>query len=394
MGFVDMAVGTGFFILFLSIVLMIAIQHFVRNPAAITVEEYRERAISMFEDFFTSRGVPSDWEETGTPPSELGVLKTIYVRPVLVEETKDVTRQDEPVILNLVTDEECDGDIWNNTIRIYDSSITETAFELVNPVECPSAQYINESYVRFKVNISQGDEKIFFIYYHEDNTTTAPNRTIGSYSTSVWLPNDGDGWSDSDSSWSRYGGGSGSVTTNSTTKMRGSLSVKINGTFDNSTLGLQYDPGSLINGVSNGWYIDSWVYCNDISGISAINVSVKDTDETIMASIDSSNLESGKWYHLERELDSAFWSNWTSFDASNGIDSISFYMVNSSAGLDRELLVDEVHFEVKPLEVTVFPEEVEQVVSSKKIDALTDLDYEQLRDALGEDYRFRIEIIE
>jgi len=67
-------------------------------------------------------------------------------------------------------------------------------------------------------------------------------------------------------------------------------------------------------------------------------------------------------------------------------------MINSSAGLTRQLKVDELHFELQPLVVTAFPEKVEEVVSRKKIDALYNISYIELKDITGEDYKFRIVI--
>jgi hypothetical protein len=55
--------------------------------------------------------------------------------------------------------------------------------------------------------------------------------------------------------------------------------------------------------------------------------------------------------------------------------------------------VDEVHFELEPMDIKKFPEEEEIVISQKKIDALNNLTYSELRDVTGEDYRFRIEIV-
>ena len=69
-------------------------------------------------------------------------------------------------------------------------------------------------------------------------------------------------------------------------------------------------------------------------------------------------------------------------------------MLNSTPAITRQLKVDEFHFELEPLEVKAFPEDIEEVVSNKKISALRNLTYEHLREVIGEDYRFRIEIME
>ena len=392
MSYVDLAVSIGVFLFFMALVIGLSIQYFVKVPVGISIEEYREAAINMFERFFSTSGTPADWEDTDNVPSELGLTKSIYKIPITIEEPGTATRTDEPAIVNLVFDEDCSNISWNNTVRVYDSNLNEHEYELVNPVVC-SSQFLNESYIRFKVNISQSEEKSFLVFYSEDNGIPGANYTV-SYSTSSWVPSSGDSCSEATTSWSLYGGSSASPETNSTVKMRGAASVQINDTFDSKKLGLKYEPGSAITSVSNGWYIDSWIYVDDLSSVASVNVSISENGDTIITSISSSSMSSGLWYHFEKNLSSSEWEDWSTFDASNGIDNITFYMVNSTADITRQLKVDEVHFELRPLVVKSFPEEIEGVIAMKKLNALNNLTYDQLRDVTGEDYKFRIEIVE
>jgi hypothetical protein len=390
MSYVDLAIGLAFFLFFLSLVLILAIQQFVEIPTELTIEEFRERAVVLFEEFFSTMGVPGDWEDSEAAPSELGLATIIYRIPITVKERGTSDRTDEPVVVRLFFDDECLNNAWNDTMRVYDSNLTEHKYELVNPVFC-SGQLLNESYIRFKANVSQSQEEVFYVYYSDDNEIPGPIFTIN-FSTDGWMPPGGDIWSESITFWSRHGGDSVTAQT-STTKMRGIVSIEIQDIFDNEKLGLKYDPASSIVGISNGWYIDAWIYVDDLAGISAVNVSISDGSDTIVSSISSSSMDSAAWYHFERNLTSSQWESWTTFDASNGIDNIIFYMVNSSAGLTRQMRVDEVHFELEPMDIKKFPEEEEIVISQKKIDALNNLTYSELRDVTGEDYRFRIEIV-
>ena len=392
MSYVDIAVGIGLFLAFFAVVLVLSVQRFVSVPAASAMEEYRAKAISMFESLFSTGGTPTNWESTPLAPSELGLTTTIYKFPVTIEEPDISDRQNEPVIAKLEFDEECSNKTWNNTIRTYSSTLNETGFEFSNPVIC-SSQYLNESYVRFKVNISKGEKKIFYIYYSEDDGIPGPNYTM-TYSTASWVPASGDSWTEAAelSNWYIYGGAGASPSTNSTFKMRGATSIQIKDTFSSaSKLGITYNPASTISGVSNGWYLSAWLYVDDMSNLAAVNASISDGSETITANV-TGDMTDGEWYHLERNLSSSQWAGWSSFNASKGIDSITFFMVNSSAGLTKQLKVDELHFGLRPLEVVAFPEETEKVVSRKKIDALNNLTYDELKEAIGEDYKFRIEI--
>jgi hypothetical protein len=391
MGYVDMAVGTAFFLFFLAMVLMITTQYFIRFSGIMTISEFRDAAVRLFNMFFRTKGIPKDWEETGLPPAELGMMDFLYVRPVLLKENANVTRFNEPVIANVVFDEECDNSTRNNTVRLYEANLTNLKYEYVNPVMCPG-HFINETYIKFNINISRLETKILYFYYTDVEAFPYANFT-SNYSNANWKPNSGDSWTESATSWSRYGGASGSAQTNDTIKISGNQSVKINGTFDNNTLGLIYDPSGFIAGLNNSWHIDAWIYLDNLSGVAAVNVSISETNDTIMTNISANALTGGKWYHFERKLNDTHWEGWGSFNASNGIDNISFYMINSSGGINRGIYVDDLHFEVEPLEVKVFPEEMRQVVSDRKIGALENLTYEDLREIIGEDYRFRIEII-
>jgi hypothetical protein len=168
--------------------------------------------------------------------------------------------------------------------------------------------------------------------------------------------------------------------------------VQTEGEFDANDLGLIYNPAGTINGINDSWYFDCWFYVNDTGGLSSVNISLTDTSDTIFTSVDASMVSSGEWYHFEKELDSGFWDDWTTFDSSNGIDSISIFMVNSTPVTSKQLIVDEVHFEIAPIESDVYSESVERVVSYEKRTVLSNFDPETVSYSIGDEYRFSVEI--
>jgi hypothetical protein len=392
MGYIDMAVGTAFFLFFLAMVLLITIQHFVRYTGVMTITEYRDEAIKLFNMFFGTKGIPSDWEETEIAPSELGLIDVVYVKPILVRETSNLNRQQEPVIVNVVFDHNCENTARNNTVRLYQSNLTVVSYEFVSPLMC-SGDFLNETYIRFNVTVGQNEDRVFFLYYsNEENVPPANYSPV--FNTSGWVDSTGDAWTESTTSWSRVGGVSNSPETNGTTKMRGDYSVQIKDyASSNNTIGLLYNPGSPITGVSNGWYIDAWIYLDDVTNVSAISVNVSETNETITTNISTGSLINNKWYHFERKLNNTYWEGWETFNATKGIDNVSFYMINNTPGIVRQIKLDELHFEIEPLYMKVFPTESRDIVSDKKLSALENLTYEDLRYIIGEDYRFRIEIV-
>jgi len=388
MSYVDVAVGIGMFILFFGLVLMLSINYLARTPiGGIVITEIREKAIKLFKQFFSTAGTPSNWEETGEIPSELGLITTIYRIPIAAEEKNVSGRVNEPVTIKLTFDDDCVNKAWNNTVRIYDENFNETEYELAKQVFCTS-QFLNESFVTFKVNISKNENKNFYVYYSNDSGIPSKNYSL-TFSTGGWSPTNGDSWTEAKTYWNSYGS-SGSIDTNCTEKWRGNASIQISGTFASNSLGLEYNPTSLITGINNSWYISAWLYVDDMTGLNGVNVSISDGSNTIETRI--TDVTSETWYHFERELSSSKWDGWSTFNASKGIDFIRFYMTNSTAGITGVEKVDELHFELKPLEIKDFPEQSVAVVSRKKVEALNNISYEQLREITGEDYKFRIEI--
>ena len=389
MSYVDMAVGLGFFLFFLAIVLMLSIQHFVEGPATMRIEEYREAAVRYFNQFFGTGGAPSDWESTGETPSKLGLMSTIYKIPITVEEKAGSARTNEPVAAKLTFDDACSNVAWNTTIRLYNSDLNITSYEAVNQVPC-SGNMLNESYIRFNANVSQGEKKLYYIFYTNDSEVAAPNYSM-SYSVSTWSPTSGDAWTDGTSPLAVYGGSVGSAVASSNVHLIGTYSVGVNGGFDATKLGLQYNPTGVFSGVSDGTYVDAWIYVNDTTDLSNVTVLLNDGSESITYAIPASSLDGGQWYHFSRNLTSSQWTGWSGFTTA-GIDYIALYMMNSTPGIDRNMTVDGLHFGPWPLEVTVFPIESELAISRKKVDAMNNMSYDDLRAVLGEDYRFRIEI--
>lgn len=392
MSYVDIAIAVGFFLFFVALVIGVSTKYLVEIPSSMSIEEYRDSAMRIFNQFFTTSGTPENWEESSDAPSELGLANSIYKVSVSVEEPGIYARANESVITHIVFDEECSGKVWADTIRVYDSNIKGQAFELVEPVYC-SGGYINESYVRFNVNISQSVTDYYYVFYSGDSEIPGVE-LLPTYFTDSWISHSGDSWTESASGWSGSGGQTSTPSANSEIKIQGLNSVQIEDSPQIGVLGLSYSPGSPITGVSNGWYLDYWMYIDDVSGISHLTTSVSDGTSTITKSIPASSITSGEWYHFERELTPALWDVWGTFNASNGITEISVHTSNYTASSARKMMIDQLHFELAPLSVHVYPEEVQDVISMKKLSALNNLTYEDLRDATGENYKFRIEIVE
>jgi hypothetical protein len=393
MNYVDFTIAASLFLVFFALAIIFSTNYFSNIFSLTKTTEFRFVSEDFFRLFFEGKGVPEDWNKNySIVPVKIGLAEDLYLIRILVRENAGLNRTDEPVSLSVKFDENCQNKSWNNTIRMYDEDWNELNIEISNKTICYDTQYLKQSDISWKVNhISANQTKKYWIYYSPDETIAAKNYLPLVYVTSSWIPNDGDAWTETTTDWSRYGGTNGTVTTDSINRIRGDYSINITGNFDSSSLGLRYNPANNITGVSNGWHLDFWIYIDDISNLKSVIVRLNDNNESIYVNI-SSNLTSGSWFHFEKELRSTEWLNWTSFNASNGIDFIDFYMENNSADLTKTIKVDGLHFKKKPLEVKAFPEEYILSISHSKFDVLKNISYDEVRKTVGGNYKLRVEI--
>lgn len=392
MGYIDFAVAVAFFLFFFAVVLMFSTNYFSNLSALVKTSEFRSVSEDLFTVFFESKGVPENWHENySITPVKLGLMEDLYMVPILVRETKASGRTDEPVTVRITFDENCQNKSWNTTVRLYDEDDDEVNIEISNTTFC-TGQYLNVSNITWEVNISANQIKKYYLYYSPDENVTDPGYTSLAYNTSSWIPSDRDEWTEATADWTRYEGSTGTVTNDTVNKVRGTRSVNITGNFSATALGLRYNPTANITGVSNGWYIDAWVYVDNKANLKTINITINDNNESISVNI-SDSISNGNWYHFVKELSStAGWSNWTAFNASNGIDYIVFFTENNTPDLTRTLKIDGLHFKKKPLTVKNFPEEHINTISYSKFNALKNISYSQLKKTVGEEYKFRVEI--
>jgi hypothetical protein len=387
---IDLPLSLSIFLVFLIIVVVFAMNYILKLPDLTGVQEFRKKVSDLYNALFESTGTPATWEETGSVPSEPGVIINYYKIPILINETAGLDRINEPVEVNITFDDDCLNKTWNNTIRVYDRDLNESTFALSNETFC-SEQYLKNATVTFNVNVSANQNKVYEIYYYRDRNISGPNNTL-TYNTNSWVPNDGDVWTESLSDWSRYGGSSSSPTLDSENKKVGDKSINISESLQwGNSLGLEYNPSANITGVGN-WYLRAWLFVDDTAGLHTINVSVSDNQETITTNV-SGYMTSGQWYLFEKKLSPSLWSNWTNFNASRGIDFVRFFVVYTGNLLvTKTVKIDGLRFEKYPLNAVVFPEENVDLISSTKLKLLRSLTLDEISQIIGKGYKFRIEI--
>lgn len=396
MGYVDMAVGFGIFILFLAFILVQAINYFSGVPLVARIAEFRDKAIDFFDSVFKS-DLTTEWEDFGETPKDLELKLDLYEIIVSVKETGNLTRTNESVTVSLIFDDYCKNKTWNNTIRVYDESENEVTSWLSDAVNCSNTQYLNQSDVIWKVNFTPSEinqTKKFWVYYSDDNTVSAPSYGSPVYDSDSWVPTDGDSWTESTNNWQKPAGVSGTVKLDSTNKKVGSYSINITEGFDSDNITeLRYDDlsNNIINSdvISNDWYLRAWLLIDNTAILDYMKIDVKDASENNITEDILSYMSNNEWYPFEKKLSS--WSGAPPFNASKGIDFVRFYARNNTA-TTITLKIDGLRFEKEPLQIKEFPAKKITAISSCKVKALRNYTYEQLKKAIGEDYKFMIEI--
>jgi hypothetical protein len=390
---IDFAVAVSLFLFFFTAVIVFTTNYFSRYSGLTKTPELRPVAESLFNVLLKKKGIPENWNlNYSISPVKLGLMQDVYMVPITVKEDMGSSRTNEPITARITFDENCQNKSWNTSVRLYDENDNQVNIEISNTTFCGNNQYLNVSNVTWDVNISASQTKKYYLYYSPDQNVTDPNYIALDYSTSSWIPNDRDSWTETTSDWSRYGGSSGTVTNDTVNKVRGTRSVNITGNFSATALGLRYNQSANITGVSNGWYVDAWIYIDNKNNLRAINITINDNNESIFVNI-SDYITNGVWYHFEKELSStAGWTNWTAFNASNGIDYVDFYLINDSVDLTRTLKIDGLHFKKKPLTVKTFPEEHVEAISYNKFNTMRNLSYDELKKTIGENYKLSVKI--
>jgi len=399
MNYFDFTIAASTFLIFFALAVMFSTNYFSNLSSLTRITEFRSASEDFYKLFFEDKGVPYNWNKNYLiGPVKIGLAEDLYITRMLIRENAGLNRANEPVKVHIIFDEKCLNKSWNNTIRMYDENWNELNIEISNTTNCSNIQYLNQADVSWEVNISKNQIGKYWVYYFPDENVTAKIYSSLSYYTTSWIPNNRDNWTDNNTwsgNWSRYGGESGIVTNDTINKTRGNSSINITGTFNASSIfGLRFNPPNNITNVSNGWYMDSWIFIDNNLNLSYMRIVLNDNYETIYTQI-SSNLPNNTWYHFEKELSNTTqngWSNWNNFNASNGIDFIEIYLSNSSSNLNKTLKIDGLHFKKKPLEVKAFPEENILAVSLSKFDALQNISYDETKKSVGENYKFRLEI--
>lgn len=122
---------------------------------------------SLFED----KGVPSywHWENSTTRPS-LGM--EIYKVPVHIEEVEGNSVSENVEVHIDPGNSYNRSNAWNGSIKVYQNSVPVES-TVTNEIDNDDDGFLDEFDVVFNVDIDAFESKTYYIYYSQDNTTSA-----------------------------------------------------------------------------------------------------------------------------------------------------------------------------------------------------------------------------
>lgn len=362
----DLLISLVIFISCVSVAVVFFTNYFSQIPILKSLGELRDVAMEIKNKLFSSEGI----------------MIEIYRMQVLVEEDAGLERENEPIEMTLLLDEDCINKSLNNSIRVQDENWKEVPFRFENQEFC-DGNYLKSAKITFNVNISAYEKKVFQIFYHNRNVNVPSYKVI--LNTSSWIPNDGDSWTENTNNWFAYD----TINLDQDKKV-GNYSLNTTGNFENGKIELTYNPADNISGIENGWYLRAWLFVDNKTDLRTF-ISISDGTENISYEI-TNEIKNNEWYLFEKEISNE-WQNWQNFDASRGIDFVSYYATNQTPTLIRTLKIDGLRFEKKPLIIKVFPEEKIEVISMEKLKELRNKSVEEIIGIIGTDYEIRIEIM-
>ncbi|MGC8993623.1 MAG: LamG domain-containing protein [Candidatus Aenigmatarchaeota archaeon] len=422
---VDLIVASGIFILFIIGSFLYIFNLSKQGPSWLSLTELRKRAFEFTSEIL-SEGKPENWEKENIIPSSLGVSFQAFSIPVLISDTSGYQRINEPIALSIDFDINCKNLAWNGSIRIYDENFKEIPFKFVNQTFCPSG-FLQKAILFFEINVSSNSSRKIQIVFSND--TSLLSKDYGNFSNLVlWLPMD-EGYGNYTYD---YSGNKNNGTLYNNTQVCGGIDacpLWTNGKIGKAISFDGLDDFVLIKNAESlnpsRITVSLWVFPNSFN-----SVLLSKNFSSYELRTDNSNFV--QFYINETYANSSFplTNNWhylvgrfngTSIDifinaTLAGSKSYSFSIPSNNLDLtiaknpsglffngtidevriyNRALTEEEIfsHY-LQPLSITVFPPQQINLISFEKLNALRNISYELMKNALQKGYDFRVEVYE
>lgn len=183
---IDIAIAVGIFLVFIAILFSYMSNYFFNYRNIATTSELTGVASDIFNAFFTGRGVPENWDEQNFTPVKVGLMTTLYRVAINVTETSGTARNNITINGTVNFDSGCSRNVFNNTVRLYDSSNSQVAFQLYDQIFC-SNEYIMRGNLVFNLSLSASQTKIFYVYFSPQRNVTASNYSFAFPATGNYI---------------------------------------------------------------------------------------------------------------------------------------------------------------------------------------------------------------
>ncbi|MDT7859210.1 MAG: LamG domain-containing protein [Candidatus Aenigmarchaeota archaeon] len=436
---VDLIVASSIFIIFVSAILFYFFGFQKQGPSWQSLIELRKEASKLANEII-SKGIPSDWNKENIIPSKIGLASSYYLIPILISDTSGYNRINEPIAQEIVFDNDCKNLAWNGTVRIFDENFNEVPFRFVNQTFCPSG-FLQKAILFFEVNVSANSTRKLQIFFY--NSTQVNPKDYGNFSNLVmWLTfdegsgniaydysgnknngvlldanvtnNDGNTppqWTNgkfgkalSFDGVDDYVGISASPTLNITNQITIEawvLPLSFGGNPGRGILRKGDDSYAYELVVNSDGYPQLWLYSGTDNGLTATQAISLNSWNFIVGTYNNSNMKLYINENLvgERAIGSITILNnnqiltigaWDLGYLRHWNGTIDEVRVYNRALTNEEILS---HYQ-QPLTIKIFPRTEVSLISFEKIEALRNISYDLLKNALQKGYNFRVEVYE
>ncbi len=175
---IDLTLSIGMFIVFIVMILLAVINFFSNYRSISEVSEYRTVAYSIYNYFFSSKGLPPNWEDLQKAPVFPSLMTDLYRLTFRVQ--NNGTARNATVGANITLDSTCSNKAWNTTVILYDSNDKNISFQLQAPQNFCSPQFLKNSTIVFNDTFSANEIKYYHLYYSSDKNVSATVQSMSS----------------------------------------------------------------------------------------------------------------------------------------------------------------------------------------------------------------------
>ena len=170
--YVDFAIASGIFLIFLSIIFSYLVNYIINYRNIAETSELRGIALIIFKTLFANEGLPRNWEEQNLNPVKIGLISKLYLVVINVTETSGNNRENVVINGSVEFDPNCERDVLNNTVRLYNSSNSQVPFKLYDQTFCDGV-HIKKADIAFNSSLNSSQSKFFFLYFSSEKSVEA-----------------------------------------------------------------------------------------------------------------------------------------------------------------------------------------------------------------------------